>query len=103
MSLPEKPRYTEPCNHCGQCCREELCEVGELAFSGIGAPCPALRIRNGRALCGLVLTEEEFGMKPLLRDALAIGYGCSMPDADTSDEEIDRFHEISLSQARNRS
>jgi len=77
-SLPEKPRYKEPCNGCGLCCAVALCEVGKMLFES--APCPALRTDGKRTFCSLVLVEEAAGMEPILRTSLGIGDGCSMED-----------------------
>lgn len=89
-----KPKFGAPCNHCGLCCSVRLCPIGEQAFPGQKAPCPALvPVRPGLLLCKLVLVEEMEGMQPLIRVSLGIGAGCSMPDDDTTPEdwaELDR-------------
>lgn len=102
MSLPPKPPYTHPCNHCGLCCTESLCEVGNMAFPGAAAPCPALLVRDGKALCGFVLMEKSAGAPSLVADSLGIGSGCSMPDDDTTDDAIEEFDRISLALVRAR-
>lgn len=80
--LPPKPRFGSPCNGCGICCARELCVLGELAFPGASAPCPALKLRgDGRSTyCELVAIEIVAGLPPMLQTALAIGKGCSMTD-----------------------
>lgn len=95
VSLPAKPDYTEPCNHCGVCCKGQLCEIAEIAFPGAKAPCPALKISGDKALCGMVLTESEDGLDPMIQNVLGIGCGCSMPDADTTDAQIAEFDRVS--------
>lgn len=85
VNLHPKPRSGTPCNGCGLCCALELCHVGELAFPGASAPCPALKIRgDGKSTyCQLVAVEAAAGMTPMIRDGLGIGRGCSMPDGPT--------------------
>lgn len=95
MSLPAKPNYTEPCNNCGACCKGQLCDVAEMAFPGAQAPCPALQVRGGKALCGMVLAEIAAGMEPMIQSTLGIGCGCSMPDADTTEPQIEEFDRVS--------
>lgn len=82
ISLPSKPRFGTPCNGCGLCCAIELCVVGELAFPGAQAPCPALKIRgDGKSTyCQLVAVEIVAGLTPKIQEALGIGKGCSMAD-----------------------
>lgn len=95
LSLPQKPRYAAPCNHCGQCCTLQLCPIGEMAFPKAVAPCPALVQKEGLALCKIVQTEKKAGMEPVIQKALGIGCGCSMPDTDTSDTTIAQFEQWS--------
>ena len=61
----------------------ELCRVADLAFPGAKAPCPALKLRgDGKsAYCELVAIETVAEMTPIVRLALGVGKGCSMPDA----------------------
>ncbi len=95
-SLPDKPLIASPCNHCGLCCRLELCQIGKMAFPQAEAPCPALRVENGRALCEIVLMESAMPVvKPLIARSLGIGTGCSMSDDDTTDAEFLDFHAAS--------
>lgn len=81
-----KPRYRDQCNHCGECCRLQLCPAAERLTHM--APCPFLSTEN---LCGLVLAEEIMGGDQFLRRALGVGCGCSMPDAETTEAEIIAF------------
>lgn len=91
MALPEKPKYAEPCNHCGLCCTLSLCPVAEQAFPGDAAPCRALVVDDGRAICGMVAMEKIAGLDGVVSRALGIGCGCSMPDSDTSEAEMVEF------------
>lgn len=95
INLPAKPRYSEPCNHCGQCCAQALCTVAELAFPGESAPCRALQLKDGKAICGLVVAEDLSGLDGLIRRALGIGCGCSMQDEDTTEAEVRAFDLVS--------
>jgi hypothetical protein len=94
-NLPAKPAYSEPCNHCGQCCSRALCDLAEQAFPGESAPCRALLIKDGKAICSLVVAEERSGLDGLIRRALGIGCGCSMPDASTTEAEVLEFDRVS--------
>jgi len=87
----QKPRYGTPCNHCGICCQLELCHIAEIAFSGQSAPCPALQKCADGYLCGLVAVEKSAGMELKIAKSLGIGCGCSMPDENTTPEEIAVF------------
>lgn len=76
-----KPRLGQPCNGCGLCCASSLCPAGKIAFGWrTKAPCPALRFKDRRTYCGLVLIEREMGAEPLIAEALGIGEGCTMDD-----------------------
>lgn len=90
-ALPAKPRYSQACNHCGICCALALCPIGEKAYPGHSAPCPALVVIEGQAKCGIVLTEERAGLEPIIRKVLGIGCGCSMEDEDTTEEQAAAF------------
>lgn len=96
MALPPKPRFAAPCNHCGECCKGQLCELAQMAFPDASAPCPGLDVREDVALCSLVITEAAAGMEPLLANSLGIGCGCSMPDPGTTDAEVDEFDRVSF-------
>jgi len=95
MGMREKSKYTQPCNRCGYCCAASLCPAAEIAFPNTLAPCPALSIENDEAFCGLVKIEEIAGLDPVVRKILGIGCGCSCPDANTTEKEIEEFDELS--------
>lgn len=65
-----------------------------MAFPGASAPCPGLDVREEMALCSLVITETAVGMKPMLAKSLGVGCGCSMPDADTTDAQVEEFDRV---------
>lgn len=96
MPLPAKPRFAEPCNHCGLCCKGQLCDLAQHAFPGASAPCPGLDIREDIALCSLLVTEAAAGMEPMLANALGVGCGCSMPDPDTTGDQVEEFDRVSF-------
>lgn len=90
-----KPKYGEACNRCGECCRQELCEVGQLTFLGESAPCPALEWDGTQFGCGMVLHPERYlvphwsekdqkdakdYLTPHIAECVGIGQGCGMPD-----------------------
>ena len=89
----KKSKYTEPCNRCGACCASSLCPAAEIAFEGEEAPCRALLFDtdSGEAACGLVALEVVMGIDPIVRKSLGIGCGCSCPDENTTDAEIQAF------------
>jgi len=86
MKVSQKPKFEAVCNGCGMCCALEVCQVGEIAFPGAQAPCPALKIHPelNRTYCELVLIEKNHNLKPMLQEVLGIGLGCSMRDNDES-------------------
>jgi hypothetical protein len=90
VNLPPKPRFGTACNGCGICCKLSLCELAQIAFPGAQEPCPALKIApDGRSTyCELAATEAANRMPPLIQTILGVGYGCSMTDDDTTDEQI---------------
>lgn len=99
--LPFKPLFGQPCNHCGLCCRLQLCPVAEIMFKKedcIEPPCPALYIANNKALCGLVMDEHTLFTKDrqLISNALGIGCGCSMADASTTEKQIREHDEKAM-------
>lgn len=96
MPIQPKPRFAAPCNHCGKCCRGQLCELAQMAFPGASAPWPGLDVRENVALCSLVITEAADGMEPMLANSLGMGCGCSMPDADTTSAQIEEFDRVSF-------
>lgn len=93
MSL-SKPKFGHPCNHCGLCCRESLCGVGEIVFGEIDGPCPALLEEGDKYLCGIMVHEAEnfpIGQR-LVAHTLGAGTGCSMPDEDTTADDLMHFN-----------
>jgi hypothetical protein len=83
----DKPGKMLPCNGCGLCCQEEVCDVGQEIFAnpdkGIWldkGPCPGLVIRKGLYRCGLVLMEASVPIEKKLAEALGIGRGCCADD-----------------------
>lgn len=93
--MRDKSKYTHRCNRCGYCCAASMCPAGAIAFPDSKAPCPALSIRNDEACCGLVMIEEIAGLDPVVRKILGIGCGCSCPDENTTEKEIEAFDEYS--------
>ncbi|GAI75613.1 unnamed protein product, partial [marine sediment metagenome] len=44
------------CTHCGKCCQDEVCPVGEIFTRTTKPPCPALaKDRDGKFWCGLIV------------------------------------------------
>ena len=87
--LPDKPRYRQPCNHCGLCCTVALCYPAMVLHpdrEGKG-PCPYMVREPGKILCGLVATERRAGLEPRIEMGLGIGNGCSMVDEEPTKQE----------------
>jgi hypothetical protein len=64
------------CKRCGRCCKEEVCQLGEMAFGSISPPCPALINEGERYSCEFVKAEKMFFQEPKLAEALGVGKGC---------------------------
>ena len=84
----DKPRYSEPCNGCGLCCRIEPCGLAlEILGDNAQAPCQFLIERDGRTWCGVVeaaaAKDEAFGGWFAWR--LGIGVGCQFHDEDIAE------------------
>lgn len=73
-----KPQLGSPCNGCGFCCQQEVCELGILILGSTQAPCPLLHYEGGRTWCGAVMVNQPIQQK--LMDALGIGKGCCSDD-----------------------
>lgn len=98
--MPNKAKYSEPCQRCGTCCALSLCPAAEMAFPEQVAPCPALfwDEDGGPASCGLVMVEKHFTGGDFVTKSLGIGCGCSCPDADTTQAEVEEFDRLSYIQ-----
>jgi len=49
----------KPCEHCGKCCTEEVCPVGEIFLRTTKPPCPALaKDKEGKYWCGIIVCPE---------------------------------------------
>lgn len=90
----EKPLFGSPCNGCGQCCREELCQIAGAVFPEADAPCPAIRKDGERTICGLIQAPGDYApvltsiygaenMRHAARTLLGVDKGC---DAEADDE-----------------
>ena len=50
----------KPCVHCGECCMETVCPIGEIFLRTTEPPCPALaEDAEGKYWCGLVVSPEK--------------------------------------------
>jgi hypothetical protein len=87
-----RPGFGEPCNGCGDCCKEEACDLSIDYLKSKVAPCVALEHQDGRYWCGLVRNPAKYlGLQEWAKDfaviefspkfayMLRIGAGC---DAD---------------------
>ena len=84
--FPEKAERTMPCTGCGHCCREEVCQIGQLVYAPgdedpwIEGPCPGLVWKKGRWWCMLVKAESAAPVKKLIAKVLDVGMGCTCGD-----------------------
>ena len=72
-----KPKYNEPCNHCGWCCLTEVCQMGIFHGDTSMIPCQFLIVAGGIHLCRLVTDEIE------TQKVMRSGTGC---EAQTGEE-----------------
>lgn len=64
------------CTHCGDCCRAELCHMGENVHKTKTPPCPSLIKKGDLYLCELIpMIEEEY--KYIMYFKMGIGWGCT--------------------------
>lgn len=91
LKVLNKPPFRAPCNGCGECCRLQVCSLGELLMQlpNDAGPCPALELHDGAFKCGMALRPhyylgtESWGnetLRPMLEFALGFGQGCGMED-----------------------
>lgn len=87
-----RPPFGDPCNHCGMCCKEQICAWGSSALrlveklgDRVPGPCPAqLEVEPGVFKCGLAIKPKFFtgaqGPSEGLRETAALligaGLGC---------------------------
>ena len=82
LVILQPPKWGDPCNGCGVCCQEEVCEIGLAVFGKVPAPCPGLEHKNGRYVCSLIALASDYH-RPFLIFRLGIGSGC---DRNIGDE-----------------
>jgi hypothetical protein len=79
----QKPAYGQPCNGCGWCCQQELCQLARNCFGeDYPAPCPVLVVRDGRHWCGMVEEADRHNVSfgAHWRWMLGMGVGCLVED-----------------------
>lgn len=97
---PKRPAYMAACNGCGDCCKQEACELSVKYLNSTVAPCIALEHEDGRYWCGLVRNPAKYlGLQEWAQDyavihlsphfayALRLGAGCDAyfgPDPEVS-------------------
>lgn len=74
-----KPLKGSPCNGCGLCCAQEVCEIGIGILGSVPPPCPLLVYREGRTFCGAVEQGTNFS-RIMFKRLLGIGKGCCSED-----------------------
>jgi uncharacterized cysteine cluster protein YcgN (CxxCxxCC family) len=78
-----KPKFGQPCNHCGWCCMTEVCEVGKRSGAGEMIPCKFLYASNGDHFCDLAKSKA-------MKKTIGIGTGC---DAITQNELLEQLQQ----------
>lgn len=88
----DKPKFGEPCNHCGLCCRVQACHVSRKFLNSQQAPCIALEMHDGKFMCGMVIRpshylninwrDEAFEQELIqgFKRLIETGSGCGMDD-----------------------
>lgn len=97
LNVLQKPKFREPCNRCGECCRQEACEASVQLLQSEQIPCIALEVEGNQFRCGLVHRPHfYFGLAwsaddcrqfdehlgPLVAKYIGTGQGCGMPDEE---------------------
>lgn len=67
---------SEPCTRCGDCCKAEVCHMGENVYGTTRPPCPGLEKRGNRHACVLIEMTPEH-LFPFLSMTMGIGWGCT--------------------------
>ena len=83
---PPKPAFGATCNGCGVCCMAEPCPVGILVSRRLRGACSALRWRDNRYWCGLLLDPKSVTglrsarlnrwLSAVARRSISAGSGC---------------------------
>lgn len=68
--------FENPCKQCGYCCKQEVCELGEIVLDNTEPPCQLLVYFDNKYWCGLVLYCKDEELKNEMMEALGIGVGC---------------------------
>ena len=71
VRLPDiqKAQYGHPCNGCGLCCLESVCDIGQFVFLRKQGPCPALEVADDRYQCGLVANPARYASQTALAES----------------------------------
>ena len=94
FQILQKPKQWEPCNGCGECCKEEACEISVTILNSKTTPCIALEFDGEKYRCGMVtrpahylrlnwteadIPKADAMLRPMIQQVLGIGTWC---DAD---------------------
>lgn len=76
--VPEKPLYGEPCNGCGVCCRQQMCDVGQYLHPDLDkySECPELTWDGKQYRCGQLLDIADPLMLEFRKLIIGSGRGC---------------------------
>lgn len=108
LKVLNKPRFGEPCNGCGECCRVAACHLSVQMLNSRVAPCIALEIHDGKFRCGVVerphyylepnmeTEDEKQAFDLLLRSAVKefiyVDVGCGCPDDYLTRPPVSHLH-----------
>ena len=99
-----KPLIGQPCNHCGMCCKLQVCRNGAYILglvSNLGdtvpGPCPAVVSKpGGQWVCGIALTPNRYIKRPYpaavltrhFKNLIGSGLGCDeLGENPTTEQE----------------
>jgi hypothetical protein len=89
LVILQPPKFGDPCNHCGRCCKEEACRLSVEFYGEAITPCPSLQQVGNQYFCGMFLMLSAMAPKVAkeLGEALGFGRGCCA-DFSPSKEQV---------------
>lgn len=78
----------KPCIRCGDCCKSEVCPMGEAVYKTTIIPCPGLQYNGKKSSCELMglMNAEGFA---IMSFKMGIGAGCTN---DYKYEDVDMLY-----------
>ena len=81
-SMELKPKFEEPCNHCGWCCLTEVCPTGIEYGASEVIPCEYLAHCGDKHYCSLMIED------PRVKEIMNVDGRC---DAITQLEQLEKM------------